>query len=137
MGTEITQSSIAERVTDRIRSEFVNLISDEEWNLLVAGELERFTTPDQSKGPDYNRRVVPGPLRALIREALETEAKKRIGESIVDVAWPTADGEDLVRRMVLECSNEIMANAFSAMVTDALQRFKMQLEQEAQNRQVY
>lgn len=74
MSTELSTTSIRERIRERIINEFSTLITDEEWDALISRTLSDLTM-DKSDG--YGK-TLRAPIRDIIHEELVSIATKQI-----------------------------------------------------------
>ncbi len=67
--------SIGEKVSDRIRASFVDLIPEDAWKAMVQKEIVTFTEGVQEP---YGRGTKPSPLQSIIRAELESRFKAEV-----------------------------------------------------------
>ena len=65
---------VRDKIAERIRTAFVELIPDEQWKAVVDAEIKRFSEPTC----DRYRNDQPSPLQAIIRSELETSFRGAI-----------------------------------------------------------
>ena len=121
MSNEVSPlQTVQENIKARIQSEFVNLIPEEMWDRMVQGQIKEFT---EDKPEPYGRGgTVPSPLKTMIRQAIEEQAKLGVKQALDQVAsgqW-TAHGNAVVseamKKLLDEHFNEILASVQAGMV---------------------
>lgn len=126
-----TTVSVADRISERIRAEFVSLISEEEWDALIQREVRSFTTPPERRY--HSDTPALSPLGGMVREALAAVARERIAAEIDKLGnLQGPEGQDLVRQLVTECAAELLANAMAPVVSNALWNLRQQLQSQIQ-----
>lgn len=127
-------STLMQGVKDRIKSEFVSLIPDEQWQQMIKTEVDKFFK-ETEKG--YSNIQYASEFGILVRNLLTEEAKKRMAEyfSTADFTSKWQNGQQAaskeIERMFVENSGAILANMFGGMFQMQLDNFRISL----QNRQ--
>lgn len=127
-------STLMQGVKDRIKSEFVSLIPDEQWQQMIKSEVDKFFKETET---GYSNRTYASEFGILVRNLLTEEAKKRMAEyfSSQEFAGKWQNGQQAaskeIERMFIENSGAILANMFGGMFQMQLDNFRMSL----QNRQ--
>jgi hypothetical protein len=121
MSNEVSPlQTVQENIKARIQSEFVNLIPDEMWDRMVTSQVDEFT---KDKPESYGRGgTVPSPLKAMIRTAIEEQAKAGVKQALDRVAsgvW-SSHGETVVveamKKLIDEHFDMILKSVQSGMV---------------------
>lgn len=81
-------STLKDRVSDQIRSSFVELIPEDAWKQMVQREIDWFTKEEVRQTGYYQERTLPSPLVILIRSELERMFKERLAS---ELAKPEAE----------------------------------------------
>lgn len=76
--TNFDPMTLAEKLRERIRTSFVDLIPDETWKAMVEKEIQSFTTQERNYSGNH-----PSPLQALIASIAKDEIKKRIESQVL------------------------------------------------------
>jgi hypothetical protein len=85
----------AARLRDQIRSGFVGLLTDEQWQAMVRAELDKFTKPSTETDFYGNRKVdKPSVLETLCREVFGEQVKKILLEIIAEPVPGSRDSHD-------------------------------------------
>lgn len=123
MTNEISpMQSVQDRIADKIKAEFVDLMPPEVWKQLVEAQLQAF----QSKTTSYGHSQ-EAPIAKLIREAIEAEAKTALKTQLDLVftnTWVDANGKqvlgDAMKALIAEHFDTILASVQAGMVQQAV-----------------
>lgn len=70
-------TAVQDRIKEKIKAEFVELMPDDLWSGLVQSVVSDFISTKNQRGYDQE-----APIKKLMREALETEAKQHIATQL-------------------------------------------------------
>ncbi len=120
-------SSLRDKVADRIKASFVDLIPEETWKQMVANEIKNLT---DARIDGYNRTQTPSQLQTMIN----AEISRRIKEAIVTAlngqeyqgVWGdgTQQASAVVQEIIKQCAPNMVAALFGFIVNDALQHVR-------------
>ena len=121
-------AQLMQGVKDRIKSTFVSLIPDEQWEQMVKTEVDNFF---KGKELGYQgNRVYASDFQVLVRNMVNQEAKDRLvaymsGTDFQEI-WQ-ANGQPIaseaVRKLVVENSGAILTNFYSGIVSSMMHTF--------------
>lgn len=127
MSNEISPlASVQEKIQDKIKAEFVNLIPDEMWSSMVNSVIDDFT--NDVKLDSYGRRdqQYVSPIKKMIRAEIDAMAQaavkaelERLGAGHWDSMGRQVAGEAM-KTLVAEHFNDILASVQSGMVNMAV-----------------
>lgn len=128
-------STLMQGVKDRIKSTFVSLIPDEQWEQMVKAEVDGFFTK-KDIGYSSSKQYASN-FELLVRDEINKEAKKRLVEYLsspeFQVMWDTNGlpiASEEVKKMFIDNSGAILANMFAGMFANAFQQMKYQIQQQ-------
>lgn len=118
-------------VKDRIKSEFVSLIPDEQWSQMIKKEADDFF---REKETGYSNRNYASDFGILVRDELRKEAQKRLSEYLNSAEFSVMYQEhgqpiasQKVKELMIENSGLILQNMFGGMFSIMLNDFANQL----------
>lgn len=118
-------------ISDKIKSQFVELLPEELWTEMVGKEIEKFTTTVNRNG--YNQKSTStSPLQDLIQAEIETIAKAAIKAELNSGEWQAQyiDGKtgasDLVNKIVQERAAEVVSQVFGTAVQRMVDQIRFQ-----------
>lgn len=103
--------SVQDSIRDRIKAEFVNLIPDEMWTKMVSEVVENFQSKKDNRGYDQEP-----PVKKMIREAIEAQAKDKIAEALSQVMAGTWD--NFGQQVVGDAMQELIAKHFDVILKE-------------------
>lgn len=125
-------STLMQGVKDRIKSEFVSLIPDEQWNEMVQKEINDFF---KEKETGYSNRNYASDFSILVRDELKAETKKRLAEYFTSsdfvATWSQyglPNASKAVQEMMIENSGIIISQFFGGMFQSMLQQYAYNLK---------
>ena len=125
-------STLMQGVKDRIKSEFVALIPDEQWKQMIEKEANDFF---KEKELGYsNSRTYASDFGILVRDELKKEAQKRLADYLQSPEFNTMYGAhgvpiaaQKVKELIIENSGLLLQNMFGGMFSMMLSDFAAQL----------
>jgi len=124
-------STLMQGVKDRIKSEFVSLIPDEQWTEMIKKEAENFF---KEKETGYSNRSYASDFAILVRDELKKEVQKRLTDYLSSPEFNTMYGEhgqpiaaQKVKELIIDNSGLILQNMFGGMFSIMLSDFSQQL----------
>jgi hypothetical protein len=125
-------STLMQGVKDRIKSEFVSLIPDEQWSQMVEKEVNDFF---KEKETGYsNSRMYASDFGILVREELRKEAQKRLTDYIGSLLFDKTYGQygapitsQKVKELMVENGGLMLQNMFGGMFSAMLSEFSQNL----------
>ena len=116
MSNELTAKTITDRVTEKLKAEFVSLISDEEWSSLVKSSYDQFFEPTQGSG--YNSKK-DGP--SLFQQIIQTETNailsSKVRETLANVTEETwGDGKETTAFLIETAIKNAESVLFNSMI---------------------
>jgi len=121
-------STLKDKIAEKIRAQFVELIPDDTWSQMVEAEIKWFTT---GKEHYHNSRQYVSPLQDDIRKALHVLAKDAIEKALSDAKWlgqygPNGEAlaSEAVTKLVTENATTIVAQVFGSAVQGAVQNMR-------------
>jgi hypothetical protein len=123
-------STLMQGVKDRIKSTFVSMIPDDQWDTMVQKEVDGFFAAKERRN-NYER---TSDFSELVQKELQEECKKRLLEylsseefkSVWDTKGQVVTAE-AVKQMIVNNSGEIMTSFFGGMFTSMLSQFRNHL----------
>lgn len=113
MSTEIAPlQAVQNKIRDKIRAEFVELMPEDMWTKMVQSVIEEFTFDK----PDSYGKKTPSPLRKLIQDEVQAVAKDAVAKQLAKLdanAWNQfgeKTANDAVIKLVTEHFNEIVTS---------------------------
>ena len=112
-----TMDDLKTKITDRVKSSFVELIPEEAWRAMVGKEIERFTTEYREHNTDK-----PSSLQALIREELTSRLKTQIKEELGKANYQKFEGmaPEFIKEVIKEAAPALIESLFNRAVQDAV-----------------
>lgn len=124
-------STLMQGVKDRIKSEFVSLIPDEQWSEMIKKEAQSFF---HERETGYSNRQYASDFGILVRDELRKEAQKRLSEYLSSEEFNTIyDGygqpitSEAVKKLIIENSGLMLQNMFGGMFSIMISDFNAQL----------
>jgi hypothetical protein len=125
-------ATLMQGVKDRIKSEFVSLIPDEQWTEMVKKEIDNFFA--QKEAGYSSNRVYASDFGILVRNTLNEEAKKRLADYLDTPEFNTTWGNnglpiasEAVKQMMIENSGVILQNMFGGMFSQMAMNMMSQI----------
>ena len=103
-------TAVQDKIKDRIRSEFVDLIPDEMWASMVQAVVNDFTT---DKANRYSGPAEPAPIKKMIRDEIEAICKEQIAK---ELRKHQASFDGVGARVVAEATKELIEKNAPAML---------------------
>ena len=130
-----TQTTIAEKVAERIRDQFLELVPADEFQRMVEAQIKWFTTKPPktySHSPETE-----SPLEKLLRDELRTHYADAVKKAVSEWhgSWDQygkATATDAVKKLVTENADAILASMMAGVVQAALNDFNQHLMQRLQ-----
>jgi len=123
--------SLKDKISERIREQFVELIPDDTWSQLVESEIKWFTSPVEKRGYYDKERI--SPLQDQVRGVLRDLAAAAIKKAFSDTEWLAKNGPDgqilagqAVEKIAKEHAAEIVAQVFGSAVQGAVEKLRYQ-----------
>ena len=130
MQTEATPlamvNNLRDKISERIREQFVELIPDEHWKALVDAEIKRFTERDR----DYNRKEIPSALERLIQDALAEQFREHIKTELAKPEYQKQWGEgeysagEFVSVFLQKHADSLIKSVFGNVVQQAVDKLR-------------
>lgn len=125
-------STLMQGVRDRIKSEFVSLIPDEQWSEMIKKECENFF---QEKEAGYGNRIYASDFQILVRDELRKEVQNRLATYLKSPEFNTTYdtygkpiASQKVKELMIDNAGIILQNMFGGMFQTMLSEFSMQLQ---------
>jgi hypothetical protein len=129
-------STLMQGVKDRIKSTFVSLIPDDQWDGMVQKEIDNFFTYKKEAYSGYgsNKQYEPTEFAKLVDGLLKEEALERIktylkGDEFyktwTEKAEPTL--ADAIKALILENSGQMLINLLQAPMQMSIQNLQSQI----------
>lgn len=124
-------SKLMQGVKDRIKSEFVSMIPDDQWSQMIEKEITEFF---RTKESGYNHRVFVSDFSILVYDILKEECRKRMkeyleGEEFQSV-WNNSgrpQASEFIKKLFIDNSGEMLNNFFSSMFQSHLEYMRNNL----------
>lgn len=139
MGEEIEKintESLADKVKDRIRAAFVELIPEEQWKAMVSREIDGFVNDKRDRWGNIQHAALP----KIINEALTAYARDRVKKALESPHWEglaSADEakvnaaiEKLIQDNIGAVVMTVLQNTFRSAVTAAVVRMSFDLKEQ-------
>jgi hypothetical protein len=143
-------STLMQGVKDRVKSTFVSLIPDEQWDNLVKKEVDAFfTESDAPKDYNYSKggyayevKTVPSPFRAMVWEMCQNQTNRVLREYLQERFQQQYDQQgkpiidDAIQKLIVENAGQMFAQMITGSIQSSMQNMYMQIriENENQNR---
>ena len=117
----INIESLKDKVSDKIRASFVDLIPEDAWKAMVEKEIKRFITPPK---PAYDDKNPLSPLEGLIREELKSIFGAIIKEEFKRPEYVNQwhqngkSGNDFVKDIIKDNMPQIIQAVVGSMMND-------------------
>lgn len=99
----VDPSQFADRLRERIRNTIGDLIPDEQWDKLLASEMERFFKPQTQGSGYYDQRTLPSDFSRIVQEEFGKWAKAKMQTHLEsDPGWQskwTGEGAELPKKL--------------------------------------
>lgn len=113
--------AVQDKIRDRIRADFVELMPDDLWGKMVESVVSTFTSPEKDS---YGRETgKPSPLAQLITKEIEALAQQSVQQELSRLdanywgQWGHKAANDAVMKMVTENMPDIMASIQNSMAS--------------------
>ncbi len=128
---KVSTETIKEKITNKIREGFVNLIPDEQWDALVQGELDNFTCA--TSNGIYGSKE--SPLKIMIREGIEEIFRKKVADELSKPEWSDmyTDGRNIASELVSKIVKENAAELVEGLMGSFTQNVVMKVRQDLIN----
>jgi len=119
-------ASLMQGVRDRIKSTFVSLIPDAQWEEMVKAEIDKFLKSDRWENPKSPFQKV---VEEVIHEKLKEKVKLLIEEKYVSTMWengqykPTEAIEKAIVAATPQILGDIIARAVQSVVNNIPRQF--------------
>jgi hypothetical protein len=128
--TKFTPESLRDKIADRIRVSFVDLIPEDSWRLLVEEQIRHFTTGSRQ----WNDQGA-SPLQAMIRDEIKERFKTKIKEYLdspeMQTRWFHADGTygpgAAIEEILAGLVPQIIVAQYRSTAADIIQRIKQSM----------
>jgi len=124
-------ATLMQGIKDRIKSEFVSLIPDEQWNEMIKKETENFF---REKETGYSNRTYASDFAILVRDELRKEAQKRLVDYLNSPEFNVMYGEygqpiasQKVKELLIDNAGLVLQNMFGGMFSLLISDFSQQL----------
>jgi len=119
-------ATLMQGVKDRIKATFVSLIPDEQWEVMVKSEIDRFFKVKR----DYNSSDNTSDFSQVVNSVLRKEAEDKIQEILkspdFQINWNGNEYTlpEYIRGEVVKHAHEIFASAISGAISNAIQTMR-------------
>ena len=121
-------SKLMDGVRDRIKATFVSLIPDDQWEIMVKKEVDKFF---KEINTSYNQRIETTDFARLVNEVVVTECRQRLKEYLstheFNSVWQTngiPTTSEKVKEILVENSGLVFANMIGGMMSQMLTDFR-------------
>jgi hypothetical protein len=125
-------SKLMDGVRDRIKSEFVSLIPEDQWKLLIDKEINRFFNVAKEVG--YNPRERTTDFQDLVQYELKKETQRRVTEYLSSPDFQVMYGDygqpiasQKVKELMVDSSGLILQNMIGGMLSTMMQDYANQM----------
>ncbi len=123
--------TLKDKVSEKIKSAFVELIPEEQWKQLVSNEINRFTCKER----DYSGEK-PSILSTMINEAIRERFKAKIQEALngngFDAMYDSMTGKDMAstvaKEIAVQYAPQIVESLMSNLIQTAINRLRSDLQ---------
>lgn len=128
---EEAASSLKDKVREKIKEQFADLIPDDLWDKLVESELKWFISEPERYGSYSSVSERVSPLKEMIRKELQNMVSAKIKETLDDPKWSSkwVDGHTVVseaiKEVVTKHATEIVAQVFGSSVQTLVDRIRI------------
>lgn len=130
--TAITPANVGDalrdKVAERIKNDFVDLIPEDVWKKMVGAHIDWFTKDrPQNRFGDNGQE---SPLKAIIRSELTDRFRKAVQEELGKPEYCPGVGEpsDFVKRFLRDNMQVIMEGAVGSLLQQAVEKFQQVLQ---------
>lgn len=122
--------SIQDKITDRIRASFVELIPEEHWQAMVKREIDWFTAELPDNYGYTTTQKKPSPLRLLIQGRLEEMFKDKLAMELAKPEYQhiwnsnQALPGEAVKKIIHESLPRLAEVAFGNVIQNAIERLR-------------
>jgi|GEM_PF-3129634 len=133
MSEEIVKlDDVKEKIRDRIKAAFFDLIPPEKWDELIKNETDFLTTDKKDR---YSNKVTPSPLKAMIRDMIREEWQKSLNaykeELRKEMELSPSFWGDKFRLFARECAREYQDMIGAKIIRDAMAAFQLEKDDTA------
>ena len=123
--------SFRERVEEKIKAEFMELLPDEMFRAMVQETIDRFTRPKPVK--DYNGRVTrhdPSEFERIVLEVYEERLREAVKAELASEKWVghwdngRQQASEAVSDLIVEHSGEILAGMLGSAIQEVVQQLQ-------------
>ena len=123
----VTMDNLKSKITDRIKSSFVDLVPEEAWKIMVEKEVDHFINPQKDRYGSQNSKA--SPLEGLIQAEIEDRFKRYIKTELDKPEYSTwfSDGEtppSFIKAVIEKAAPALISIMFGRVVEDAVMRIK-------------
>ncbi len=119
METEmVTMNTLKDKITDRIKDSFIDLVPEEAWRGMVEKEIANFIEPNK----DHYNKTIPSPLQSLIHDELTRRFEVAIRAELDSHPLCGIDGEasEFIKEVIKKVSPALVEGLFSEIVQRAV-----------------
>lgn len=114
-------NTLRDKITDRIKNSFVELVPEEAWQKMVQGVIDEMLTP---KSHGYNNEKRPSEMQQMIRDEITKRMKETIAKTLdqpeYQAVWDDRSGRQsagpLVQEIIKQCAPDLVKVMFSDLV---------------------
>lgn len=130
MNTLPAQTTIAEKVANRIRDQFMELVPAEDFENMVKAQIQWFTTRPSKKYA--NDKEPESPLESLLREELRKHYSDAVHKAVNEWSgswdqYGKATASEATKRLVTENADAILASMMAGLIQGALSDFNQHI----------
>ena len=129
--TPFSPETLRDKISERIRASFVDLIPEDAWKSMVGEQIRHFTTGSSQWG---DQRISPlqGMIRDEIRDRFKVKLKEYLDSSEMQQQWSNVDNmygpakalEEILAGLV----PQIIVAQYRASATEIVQRIKQSMQ---------
>lgn len=136
MATEVEKfdpGTLRDKISERIRTSFVDLIPEDAWRDMVQREINWFLTDEDRMGYGHVQEKRPSPLRALIGQELERRWKAKLVDELNKPEYGSDwsnEGEsprEAIQEIIRQSSDALMKSMFGSIVRVGVEAVKSSL----------
>jgi hypothetical protein len=129
-------NTLKDRISDRIKNSFVELVPEDAWKALVQAELDKFFKPqfvkhgynDVKEEPSELSKIISAEIRERLMKAVEIELDKPEYQDKWNSGLQKNVGGDFANAVCKELTNELVSSLFNGIVQSAVQRLRSELQ---------